>query len=397
MRWPSGALRRRRAWRRAGRARDATARFASRSRSVSSTRCASASFGAALPLGFLRQRVRRLQVARIDGERRSPVLDGFGQVALAALGEGEAAAGSRRSSAPAPRPWRSSGGRARSPAAAGAAGRGWPSPPAPGARARSRDRASGAPALPGSSGARRAPCRTPTPPRDTWPPAPRPSCGRKGRATRARGDPARRRAGNARLSPRQHRMGPRPRGGGYEAAALEQGVELLGGGVELRSAASRSSARTGYQSRRLRSPSPATSNGSMARSILAIRSARAAPCGRSPRLVATAAQLRAEALVGVKQEAWRLLRAAEPPHGLAEAGRGEVEQGEPLEQLEVGHRGVERRDQPLGRIELALRALGIARQGLVPSRRLPTSRRWPGRGVRCRGGSAGSRSRAGDR
>ena len=61
----------------------------------------------------------------------------------------------------------------------------------------------------------------------------------------------------------------------------------------------------------------------------------------------------------LQQETGRQFRLAEAPRRLAVAGRREIEQRQPLEQRNVRHAGVQRRDQLLGRVELVDRRLLI--------------------------------------
>ena len=64
-------------------------------------------------------------------------------------------------------------------------------------------------------------------------------------------------------------------------------------------------------------------------------------------------------VVIAQQESRRPFVAAQPPRRLAEAGGGEVEAREPLEQIEVAHVGIERRDKAFGRVQLALGLLRV--------------------------------------
>jgi hypothetical protein len=98
-----------------------------------------------------------------------------------------------------------------------------------------------------------------------------------------------------------------------------------------------SSAWTGNQSARQRSPSPAhverlDSTVDAGQQRVALTSPR-----RGQRRLGAGVQLESEDGVVAEQKPPRALRFAEAPDGLAEARRGEVEEREPLEQLEVGH------------------------------------------------------------
>ena len=158
-------------------------------------------------------------------------------------------------------------------------------------------------------------------------------------------------------------------------------------------AACRSDASTGYQSRRVVSPSPATSNGAMACSDVveqALARCVARLAGReceSP--LGDPAQGRSEHRIRVQQEATRPIRLPEATNRLGIARGGEVQRRQALEQREVRHRGVQGRHQAFGGVEFLpscpahiVRVPPRARfQAMCPRAREPAAR--------CQAGSRG--------
>ena len=196
--------------------------------------------------------------------------------------------------------------------------------------------------------------------------------------------PSRRRCASRRRGPpRESRCAP-------GAPRSRAGSRPTCGAPAIRSAAS-----TGYQPRRRRRG---------ARRCRTVRSpdrcGKSAAGGRgSPEAsgiastASTALHRRPEAAMGVEQKAGCQLRVPEATHRFAEAGGGEVQQGQPLEQRRIGHGRVERGDELFGRVELGLRVPLVVGEVRRAASRAPA----PRAGAGCRAASAGSRSTAADR
>ena len=161
--------------------------------------------------------------------------------------------------------------------------------------------------------------------------------------------------------------------------------------------ASRSSARTGYQSRRSRSRRPAMSNGSIARSMRSSSARRAGPRGAPTAAARARRHLGAERRMRAQQESRRQVGPPEPARRLAEARRREVQQAEPLEQRRIVHRRVERGDEPFGRVELRERRALVLEKRRVAFAARRRALQEIDAAAGCRAASAESRSRAADR